>query len=124
MSISTLKIFKYLKAQNSSWSMERVLCLRDQVFPRLFPIPTSKPASARMKPRLLLGRLEIQLLASPSRPCCSNTTGLEPTKTRISSVGNVLYLSWYPLTCKGFQARQTCVQLLIQLLASLSQPVT
>lgn len=80
MFTSTLKIYIYLKAQNSSWSMERVLCFRDQVFPLLFPSHTSKPASARMKPRLLLGRLEIQLLASPNRPCCSNTTGLGPTE--------------------------------------------
>ena len=99
--------------------MERVLCFWDQVFPLLFPSHTSKPASARMKPRLLLGRLEIQLLASPSRPCCSNTTGLGPTKKWISTAWNILHLSRYPLMCERFQVRQTCVQILIQLLASL-----
>lgn len=70
----------YLKAQNSSWKTERVLCFRDQVFPLLFPIHTSKPASARTKPRLLLGRFMIQLLESASKPCCRNTTGLGPKK--------------------------------------------
>lgn len=70
----------YLKAQNSVWEAERVLCFRDQVFPLLFPIHTSKPASARMKPRLLLGRFVIQLLESARRPCCRNTTGLRPGK--------------------------------------------
>lgn len=75
-----LPIQIYLKAQYSSWEIERVLCFRDQVFPLLFPIHTSKPASARMKPRLFLGRFTTQLLESASKPCCRNTTGLGPGK--------------------------------------------
>lgn len=51
---------EYLNCQNSFWQVLRVLCFADQVFPRLFPSQTSQPASARMKPRLLLGRLAIQ----------------------------------------------------------------
>lgn len=103
------QVFLYLKAQNSSWSIERVLCLRDQVFPLLFPIHTSKPASARMKPRLLLGRLEIQLLASPRRPCCSNTTGLDPADRRKFQLGwNVLcscFLYKQGLACQKSMCR-------------------
>ena len=97
-----LKVFLYLKAQHSSWSTERVLCFRDQVFPLLFPIHTSKPASARIKPMLLLGRLEIQLLASPRRPCCSNTTGLDPANKRkfqLVACSMLFSLSLHTRTC-------------------------
>lgn len=112
--------FTYLKAQNSSWSMESVLCFRDHVFPRLFPIHTSKPASARMKPRLLLGRLEIQLLASPSRPCCSNTTGLAPAELiTFQLCKNVLYLSYYLLMCRSIPVKQSYDQISIKMLDSL-----
>lgn len=120
MATSILKVFLYLKAQNSSWSIERVLCLRDQVFPLLFPIHTSKPASARMKPRLLLGRLEIQLLASPRRPCCSSTTGLDPADRRKFQLGwNVLCSSCFlykqGLACQKSMCRSFCCRLLVGL---------
>lgn len=116
-STSILKGFLYLKAQNSSWSMERVLCFRDQVFPLLFPIHTSKPASARMKPRLLLGRLEIQLLASPRRPCCSSTTGLDPADKANSNCHEKISVLAFS-TNKDLHAREICVQIFLLLLAS------
>lgn len=70
----------YLKAQNSSSFTDRFWWLLDQVFPLLFPIQTSYPASARMKPKLLWAKLVIQLLPSPSKPCWRNTTGFLPEK--------------------------------------------
>ena len=47
------------------------------MFPRTFPIQTSKPASARMNPRLSLRRLVSQFVEEQRRPCWRKTTGRE-----------------------------------------------
>lgn len=73
----------HLKSQNSSWSTERFRWRQDQLLPRLFPIQTSYPASARMKPRLLLGMLSTQLPPSKLKPCTINTGDLDPKRRKI-----------------------------------------
>ena len=47
------------------------------MFPRTLPIQTSKPASARMNPRLSLQRLVSQFVEEQRRPCWRKTTGRE-----------------------------------------------
>ena len=47
------------------------------MFPRTFPIQTSKPASARMNPRLSLRRLVSQFVEEQRKPCWRKTTGRE-----------------------------------------------
>ena len=47
------------------------------MFPRTLPIQTSKPASARMNPRLSLRRLVSQFVEEQRRPCWRKTTGRE-----------------------------------------------
>ena len=41
--------------------------------PRIFPMKTSKPASASIKPKLCSGKLMTQLVEQSSRPCCKTT---------------------------------------------------
>lgn len=86
----------YEKSQNSLSFGESFVWLREYVFPLTFPNQTSKPASARTKPKLSLARLTTQSAAEHSRPCCRNTTGRGPAarKSRRVYVENESYTSW------------------------------
>lgn len=67
----------YLKFQNSSSLCEKCWCLLHHLLPRLFANQTSKPASASIKPKLLLGLLVIHIPQSVRIPGISNTAGFE-----------------------------------------------